>query len=153
MKKFFAEFKEFISKGNVMDLAVGMIIGAAFTAIVNSLVNDILMPLIGTILAGVNFDNLVWVVPYGDNPTVNFGAFLSAIITFLVTAFCVFLIVKAVNGMMKKAQELKKKEEEEKKEEPQEDPADVKLLKEMVAILKEQNPEAAKRAEEKLAEK
>lgn len=104
------EFKDFIAKGNVMDLAVGIIIGAAFTAIVNSLVGDIINPLIGLIIGGVDFSNLYWVmsgsVPEGaglqtakDSGAAVFayGAFITAVIEFLIVAWVVFLIVKGVN--------------------------------------------------------
>jgi len=99
---FFAEFKKFISRGNVIDMAVGVIVGGAFTAIVNSLVNDILMPLIGMLLAGVDFKKLSVTVPWGNKPELLFGSFIQAIITFLLTAFCVFLLVKFINSLHKK---------------------------------------------------
>ena len=104
------EFRDFIAKGNVMDLAVGIIIGAAFTAIVNSLVADIINPIIGLIIGGVDFSNLYYVmsgnVPEGaglqtakDSGAAVFayGAFITAVINFLIIAFVVFLLVKAVN--------------------------------------------------------
>lgn len=96
------EFKKFISRGNVLDMAVGVIVGGAFTAIVTSLVDDILMPVIGMILAGVNFDNLGVTIPYGNHPTINFGGFIQAIITFFLTALCVFMLVKLINSFHKK---------------------------------------------------
>lgn len=99
---FFGEFKKFISRGNVIDMAVGVIVGGAFTAIVNSLVNDILMPIIGMILAGVNFATLSVTIPWGNRPVVLFGSFIQAIITFILTAFCVFVLVKIINSMHKK---------------------------------------------------
>lgn len=133
VKGFFGEFKEFVSKGNVLDLAVGVVIGGAFTAIVNSLVDDILMPVVGAILIGINFDNLGFSIPWGDHPYINIGSFISSVITFLITAFCVFLIVKGVNGMRKLAE---RKKEEEKKAEPPKDPDDVALLKEIRDLLK-----------------
>ncbi len=96
--KFLGEFKEFISRGNVLDMAVGVVVGGAFTSIINSLVDDILMPLIGMILLGVNFKNLGFHIPWGNNPYINIGGFLSTVITFLLTAFCVFVFVKVVNA-------------------------------------------------------
>ncbi|MBP1806616.1 large conductance mechanosensitive channel protein MscL [Rubellimicrobium aerolatum] len=104
------EFRDFIAKGNVMDLAVGIIIGAAFTAIVSSLVADIINPIIGLIIGGVDFSNLYWVMS-GEVPAnaglqtardsgaavFAYGAFVTAIINFLIIAFVVFLLVKAVN--------------------------------------------------------
>ena len=100
MSKFVKEFKEFISKGNVMDLAVGVIIGGAFQSIVNSLVNDILMPILSMITGGINFES--WAVTIGsgelENPaTLTYGNFISAIINFLLMALVLFLIIKAMN--------------------------------------------------------
>ena len=96
------EFKKFISRGNVLDMAVGVIVGGAFTAIVNSLVDDMLMPIIGMILAGINFKNLGVTIPWGNEPYINIGNFLQAVITFFLTAFCVFIIVKLINSFHKK---------------------------------------------------
>ena len=106
--KILKEFKEFISRGNVMDMAVGIIIGGAFTGIVNSLVNDIINPLIGMI-GGTDLSGYVLVLK--DEATLNYGSFLTAIINFLIMAFVVFLLVKTINGMSK-ALSRKKKEEE-----------------------------------------
>ncbi|MDO5125830.1 MAG: large conductance mechanosensitive channel protein MscL [Ruminococcus sp.] len=131
VKSFIGEFREFIARGNVLDMAVGVVVGGAFTAIVNALVENILMPFIGMILAGVNFANLVVTIPWGNKPVINFGAFLSAIITFLITAMCVFIIVKVVNAM----QNIKKKEEEEKEEE-EAVAEDIALLTEIRDLLK-----------------
>lgn len=100
------EFQKFIMRGNVLDLAVGIIIGAAFTSIVNSLVNDVIMPPIGLLAAGVSFEDLVILLKAaeGDNPavTINIGLFINAIIQFLIVAFVVFLIVRAFNRMMER---------------------------------------------------
>lgn len=97
------EFREFIMRGNVLDLAVGIIIGAAFTAIVGSLVADIINPILGLILAGIDFSNIVITLreAQGENPavTINIGLFINAVIQFLITAFVVFLIVKSFNEM------------------------------------------------------
>ena len=90
------EFREFAMRGNVMDLAVGVIIGGAFGAIVSSLVNDILMPLVGLALGGVDFGALAIVV--GD-ATIKYGAFIQAIVNFLIIAFVIFLIVRAINRL------------------------------------------------------
>ena len=107
------EFKAFIMRGNVMDLAVGIIIGAAFTAIVNSLVGDLITPVIGLILNGVNFSDM-FIDLSGTNPTslqaakdagaavFAYGAFITALINFLIIAFVVFLLVKAMNKLMPK---------------------------------------------------
>ncbi len=102
MKKFISEFKEFISRGNVMDMAVGIIIGSAFTAIVTSLVEDILMPVISRITGGISFDSWKLVLGSGDNaPIINFGSFVSAIINFLLIALVLFLMIRAINRLHK----------------------------------------------------
>ena len=105
MKKFFNEFKEFAMRGNVLDLAVGIIIGAAFTAIVTSLVDDILSPIIG-LLVQVNFSSLA--VSIGG-VTLKYGSFIMAVINFVIVAFALFVLIKAVNTAMtlgrKKAEE------------------------------------------------
>ncbi len=104
------EFKEFAMKGNVVDLAVGVIIGAAFGKIVDSMVKDVLMPPIGMLLGGVDFSSLFVVLTGGTfaslkaaqdagAPTVNYGVFLNTVVQFLIVAFCVFLVIKAVNRM------------------------------------------------------
>lgn len=127
------EFKTFISRGNVMDLAVGVIVGGAFTSIVNSLVNDIIMPIIGTILVGINFKNLGFTIPWGNNPYIDIGSFLQAVITFLLTAACVFIIVKFINSFKKKAEA-----KEEKQPEP-EVSKEVQLLTEIRDLLEKDN--------------
>lgn len=96
------EFKEFIARGNVMDLAVGVIIGAAFTSIVKSLVDNLINPLIGIFLGQIDFSNLVFKI--GD-ATFKYGAFINSIINFLIIAFVVFLLVKCVNKLMLKKEE------------------------------------------------
>jgi large conductance mechanosensitive channel len=94
------EFREFIARGNVMDLAVGIIIGAAFTAIVNSLVADLINPLIGLVTGGVDFTSHVIRVGEGENAaTFRYGAFITAVINFLIIAWVVFLLVKAMNRL------------------------------------------------------
>ena len=104
-----AEFKEFISRGNVMDLAVGVIIGSAFTAIVNSLVNDMLMPVIGLISGGRDFTGLKLVLTpaVADTPEVAlcYGSFLQSILNFLLVALALFLLVKALNAFRRKKEE------------------------------------------------
>ena len=94
----FKEFKEFIARGNVMDLAVGIIIGAAFTAIVNSMVEDLINPILGLIIGGVDFSDFVLRFGEGDYAaTIRYGAFITSVINFLIIAWVVFLLVKAVN--------------------------------------------------------
>lgn len=101
------EFREFIMRGNVLDLAVGIIIGAAFTTVVNSLVNDVIMPPIGVLVGGVDFSDLAITIKEasGDAPavTINYGLFINAVINFLIVALAVFLLVKAVNEAMTRA--------------------------------------------------
>ena len=94
-----AEFKTFISRGNVLDLAVAVIIGGAFGAIVNSLVNDIIMPLVGVIIGGLDFTGLSITV---GSSVILYGNFIQAIINFLIIAFSVFLVVKAANKFQRK---------------------------------------------------
>lgn len=109
MKKFFNEFKKFAVKGNVVDLAVAVILGGAFSAIVNSLVNDILMPPIGVLLGGVDFSNLVITLQAasGDTPavTINYGNFINLIITFIIVALAMFVIIKGLNSLKKEKEE------------------------------------------------
>lgn len=132
------EFKTFIAKGNVMDLAVGIIIGAAFTAIVNSLVGDLINPIIGLILGGVNFSDM-FIDLSGTNPTTMaaakeagaavfaYGAFITAVINFLIIAWVVFVLVKAMNRMMPKKAEAPAAPA---------GPSEVDLLKDILAALK-----------------
>src|SRR5690554_4264421 len=129
MKKFFknflSEFKKFALKGNVVDLAVGIIIGSSFTAIVNSLVKDIIMPPIGAVFSGDTFSDLyinlsgrefssLSEAKAAGAATINYGSFLNAVIIFLITAFAVFLLVKAINRL----QEATKGDQEEPKKAP-----------------------------------
>ncbi len=106
MKNFIKEFKEFISRGNVMDMAIGIIIGGAFTSIVSSLVEDIINPLLG-LFGGMNFDRLHWKL-LGE-VTLNYGKFITAVINFLIMAFVIFVIMKVMNTA---ASKFTKKEEE-----------------------------------------
>lgn len=99
MKKFLQEFKEFISRGNVMDMAIGIIIGGAFTSIVSSLVEDIINPILG-LFGGMNFDQ--YRLNLMGEATLNYGKFITAVINFLIMAFVIFLIVKAMNTASEK---------------------------------------------------
>ena len=135
MKKTLKEFKEFISKGNVIDMAVGVIIGSAFSKIVSSLVNDVIMPLIGIIIGGLDFKNLSVTI---KDSTINYGLFIQNVVDFLIIAICIFIAVKIIN-------KLKKLKPEEPKEEPKpepvkkvETPQDIKLLTEIRDLLKKQ---------------
>jgi len=102
------EFKEFAVRGNVIDLAVGVIIGAAFGKIVTSLVDDIIMPPIGYLTGGIDFADKVLILKKGDTAnkiadvSIKYGQFLNTLIQFLIVAFCIFLIVKAINSMKRK---------------------------------------------------
>lgn len=122
-----AEFKQFISRGNVVDMAVGIIIGGAFTSIVNSLVTDIFTPIIGLFMAGVNFNNLVVTIPFGGNPVINFGSFIQNIISFFLTALCLFLVIKFMNAFKRKQEAA-----------PPKPTKDQELLTEIRDLLKEQ---------------
>ena len=94
------EFRDFIMRGNVIDMAVGIIVGASFNAIVNSLVNDILMPPIGVLLGNVDFSNLYVILKQGDPAvTLNYGLFINTLINFLIVAAAVFVLVKAINRL------------------------------------------------------
>lgn len=130
MKKFFEEFKAFIAKGNVMTMAVGIIIGAAFTAIINSLVADIITPLIGIVIGGLNFTGIAITV---GSASLMVGNFIQAVINFLLTAFCLFLVVKFVNKLSEIG---KKKVEEEAPAAPPEPSEDILLLREIRDSLK-----------------
>lgn len=130
-KGFIAEFKEFISRGNVLDMAVGVIVGGAFTAIVTSLVNDILMPLIGLLTGGADFSSLKVTVgnPIGDvaPATINYGMFIQQVVNFLIVAFVIFAVIKSINKFRRK---------DEPAEEPEpETPEEVLLMREIRDLL------------------
>ena len=129
MKTFMKEFKEFISKGNVMDMAVGIIIGGAFTAIVNALVDSIITPLLGIICGGVNFATLG--ITVGDS-TIMYGALIDAVIKFLLISLVLFSVIKAIN----KAKSVIVKAEEEAPAEEPAVPEDIALLTEIRDLLK-----------------
>lgn len=137
MKKLISEFKEFISRGNVIDLAVGVIIGSSFTAIVNSLVNDMLMPIIGMIIGGIDFSSIKYVITPAEGDVaeaaIYFGKFIQNVVNFLIVAFVVFLMVKAIN----KLNRLKKQEAEAAPAEPPAPAEDIVLLTEIRDLLKE----------------
>jgi large conductance mechanosensitive channel len=104
---FVKEFKEFIARGNVVDLAVGVVIGAAFGKIVTSLVNDIVMPPLGYITGGIDFKDLKVLIKHGDpakkiaDVSINYGNFINVVIEFLIIAFCIFVVIKAISSMKK----------------------------------------------------
>ena len=140
------EFKEFISKGNVLDMAVGVIIGGAFGKIVTSLVNDIIMPAIGKACSGVDFKDMKYVLEpavmeAGEEITpevaIKYGEFINTVIEFFIIAICIFLVITIIQKSSKKFMALIKKEEEEAaKEEPAEPSEEVKLLTEIRDALK-----------------
>lgn len=125
VKSFFSEFKKFIQRGNVIDLAVGVVIGSAFGKIVTSVVNDILMPIIGLLIGGIDFKNLSIKI---KDATITYGAFIQNVVDFLIVAFFIFIFVRAINNIFKK-------KEEETKEEPKKSD-EVLLLEEIRDLLK-----------------
>lgn len=127
----FKEFQAFISRGNVLDLAVAVVIGAAFTAIVNSLVNDIITPMMGIFLGGVDFTGLAITV---GEASIAYGNFIQAVINFLIIAWVIFLTVRTINQIQKRFQ---KAEEKKETDAPPEPPAEVKLLTEIRDLLQE----------------
>ena len=137
--KFITEFKDFISKGNVMDMAVGMIVGAAFTAIVTSLVNNILMPALGMITGQIDFSDLKIILQAAvkdeageiitPEVAIGYGAFINSIISFLLIALSIFILIKVIGSFKRK------KKEEPKEEEPKPDPQ-IELLTEIRDLLK-----------------
>lgn len=104
MKKFFNEFKKFIERGNVIDLAVGVLIGGAFSKIVSSLVNDLFMPLVGILIGGHDFTNLTLKV--GD-AEIRYGSLIQNIVDFLIIAFCIFIFISIINKFFNKKEEVK----------------------------------------------
>lgn len=139
----FNEFKQFIMRGNVLDLAVGVIIGGAFGKIVSSFVNDIVLPPIGLLLGGVDFANLFLTLKGGPfatlaeaqaagAPTLNYGLFINAVIDFLIIAFVIFMVVRAANRM--------KRQEEAKPAPPPAPSKEEQLLAEIRDLLKERRP-------------
>ena len=137
MKKFFEEFKAFALKGNMMDMAIGVIIGGAFSTLVTSLTDNLISPILG-ILGKVNFDAMMWDV-FGDGKLVfKYGAFITAIINFLIMAFVLFCIVKAINNMHDKLSKPEPAAEPEPEKEPEPTKEEL-LLAEIRDLLKEQS--------------
>ena len=142
MKKFFAEFKEFAMKGNVVDMAIGVVIGGAFGKITTSLVNDVIMPLISRITGGVDFSAWKWVLKAAEvdetgaetaaEIAVNFGSFIAVVLDFLIIALVLFMVVKAINKLRTIG---KKPEEPAEEEEPA--PTSEELLTEIRDLLKD----------------
>lgn len=128
------EFKAFAMRGNVMDMAVGIVIGAAFGKIVSSLVSDVIMPPIGWLTGGIDFSAMKWVIKPADDSdpahklaevAINYGSFINTIITFVIVAFAIFMVIKAMNRLQKKQEDA-----------PAAPPADVALLTEIRDLLK-----------------
>ena len=118
------EFKEFAMRGNVVDMAVGIIIGGAFGKIVTSFVNDVIMPPIGMLMGGVDFSNLAIALGEGEEAaSINYGVFINTVLDFLIVAFAIFMVIRAMNKM--------KKKEEEKPAEPPKPSEEVVLLTEI----------------------
>ncbi len=136
MKKFINEFKEFISRGNVLDMAVGVIIGSAFSKIVSSLVNELMMPILGIIIGGHDFSNLMIKV---GNAEIKYGVLIQNIIDFLIVALCLFIVIKAINKLQKK---LEKKKTDEK--EPEVKSEQIILLEEIRDLIKKNNKKVTK---------
>ena len=139
---FVKEFKEFAMRGNVIDMAVGVVIGAAFGKIISSLVNDIIMPLVGVATGGMNFTDYKWVIQQAvvdgatqevlkPEVTMNWGSWIQTIVDFLIVAFCIFLAIKAINQLKRK------KDEEPAPEAPAEPTKEEVLLTEIRDLLKE----------------
>lgn len=140
------EFKKFVFKGNVMDLAVGVVIGSAFTAIVTSLVNNVIMPFVGVLTAGVNFKDIkIDLSPLAKAlgnkidknaiPTLSIGLFINSIVQFFIVAITVFIFIKIINVSREKMEELANKKG---KKEKVVKPEDIKLLEEIRDLLKEE---------------
>ena len=132
MKSFLSEFKEFINKGSVMDMAVGVIVGGAFGKIVTSLVDNVIMPLVGVIMGGVDVSGLAVTI---GGASIKYGLFLQNVIDFLIIALVIFIMVRSLNRMHNRVQERIHGKCEDAAE-PESVPEDVQLLREMRDILK-----------------
>lgn len=128
VKEFYDDFKKFISKGNVVDLAVAVVIGNAFNKIISSLVNDIIMPLVGVIIGGIDFTDIKLTI---GSESILFGSFIQNVIDFLIIAFSIFLVIKLMSKLSRK-----KNVKEEKKEEAPKKADDIILLEEIRDLLK-----------------
>ena len=146
------EFKQFISRGNVIDLAVGVIIGGAFGKIVSSLVNDIIMPLIGIVIGGIDFSNLSLQV---GSAVISYGVFIQNVIDFLIISICIFIFVKSINELSKLAKEEEKEEgkKEVKEKAKKQLPEEVALLTEIRDLLVKQNKQSTQKKTKKQSEK
>ena len=146
-KGFFKEFKEFITKGNILDMAVGVVVGGAFGKIVTSLVNDIVMPPIGMAIGGVDFANLKAVIQPAvldeagevvkEAVSINYGSFIQTIIEFIIIALCIFLVLRGIIKAKALAEKAKKEKEAEPAPEPEPEPAPAPEPSEEVLLLRE----------------
>ena len=132
MKNFIKEFKNFLNRGNAIELAVGVVVGSAFTGIVNSLVNDVISPIIGIMVGGLDFSFIK--IPLGGESYILIGSFIQNVINFIIVAFALFVVVKSMN----KFEEMKNKVVP-KEEKIKEDSEDIKLLKSINSQLKQMN--------------
>lgn len=130
MKKFISEFKEFAIKGNMLDLAIGVIIGGAFNTVVKSIVDDVIMPFVGILLGGKDFSQLSLKI---GEAQIKYGMLIQNLVNFFIIAFCLFIVVKAINSLKRKKEVVEEKVEEAKKAE------DIALLEEIRDCLKELN--------------
>ncbi len=142
MSKFFSDFKDFAMRGNVVDMAVGVIIGAAFGKIVSSLVDDLIMPLVGVATGGINFTDYKWVIQKAvmdgqeivkPEVTLNWGTWIQTVVNFIIVAFCIFVMIRFISSLRKK------KEEEATVETPAEPSKEETLLTEIRDLLRQQN--------------
>jgi len=138
MKSFLEEFKKFALRGNAIDLAVGVVIGAAFTAITNSLVTNILTPPLSLLTKGINFADLAFAIP-NTGAEIQYGLFIQAVITFIITAFALFLLVKLINHLTA----LARKDQEEGKTPPAAKSPELVVLEEIRDSLRKGEPDAA----------
>ena len=133
------EFKTFIARGNVLDLAVGVVVGGAFSTIVTSLVDDIIMPIVGMLIGGLDFSSLS--ITFND-AKIMYGSFIQTVVNFLIIAFCVFLMVKTVNKLVSK---IEAKKEKEKKKEETKKADNIVLLEEIRDLLKANTEKVTKK--------
>ncbi|MBU1500585.1 large conductance mechanosensitive channel protein MscL [Patescibacteria group bacterium] len=133
MKEFFQEFKKFALRGNAVDLAIGIVVGASFTAVTNSLVNNIITPPLSLLTKGINFEELSLSIPSTD-AAIHYGLFVQAIISFVITAFVLFLLVRFINKLTVAA----RKEQEEGKTPPSQKSAELMVLEEIRDTLRKE---------------
>ncbi len=136
IRGFFGEFQKFAARGNFLDLAVGIVIGTAFTAVTTSLVNNIITPPIGLLIGKVNFSDLV--IPLGGKASIQYGLFVQSLIQFIITAFALFLLIRVINRL----EEIARRKQPPEAPPTPADPADVVVLKEIRDLIKQTTPGA-----------